>query len=287
MRSAVLSVALASASLAGVNAAAPIPTVVSASALPATYTYSPSVNSASEGQTPTYGAIYDARSWPDSVISTITGGQVNYVESQFEDNFETFNLTRWIPSGSYQSGSAATISTPWSGTKTVAQGPAQDHCPAAGAVGAASPGTCTLLTPQSLQTGISLVGKYGYNIDAAASPPDLGKGAVMTLSQKSCYDQFGNNVAACCTTSTLKNGQKTQVCASWAGTHLSSAFGVQYGILETEAAFNLTLNGGAYYVFFGSYMYGGSIPSGATAVDQSCAFYSLGSLLASDSARRE
>ena len=43
---------------------------------------------------------------------------------------------------------------------------------------------------------------------------------------------------------------------------------MQYGVLETEAAFNLTVNGGA-YVFFGSYMYGGKIPTGATAVDQS------------------
>jgi hypothetical protein len=191
---------------------------------------------------------------------------VNYVESQFEDDFGSFNLTRWMPSGSYSDGTTnPTVVTPFG---KLDQGASQDHCPSAGAVGAASPGTCTLLDPAMLATNVDLT-THGYVKDAAAVPADTGKGAVMTLSQAECYSATtGVNNPNCCQTSTLKNGQKTQVCASWAGTHISSNFGVQYGVLETEAAFNLTVNGGA-YVFFGSYMYGGKIPTGATAVDQS------------------
>lgn len=200
---------------------------------------------------------------------------MNYVESQFEDDFGSFNLTRWMPTGSYSDGTTKpTVVTPFG---AMDQGPSQDHCPAAGAVGAASPGTCTLLDPAMLATNVDLTA-HGYVKDTAAVPADTGKGAVMTLSQSECYDAAtGVNNPDCCSVSTLKNGQKTQVCASWAGTHISSNFGVQYGVMETEAAFNLTVNGGA-YVFFGSYMYGGKIPTGATAVDQSwCASLQLAS----------
>lgn len=180
-----------------------------------------------------------------------------------------------MPSGSYSDGTTnPTVVTPFG---KLNQGASQDHCPSAGAVGAASPGTCTLLDPAMLATNVDLTA-HGYVKDAAAVPADTGKGAVMTLSQAECYSATtGVNNPNCCQTSTLKNGQKTQVCASWAGTHISSNFGVQYGVLETEAAFNLTVNGGA-YVFFGSYMYGGKIPTGATAVDQSwCALLQLAS----------
>ena len=141
-----------------------------------------------------------------------------------------------MPSGSYTDGtSSPTLATPFG---KLDQGPAQDHCPAAGAVGAASPGTCTLLSPAQLTANVDLV-SHGYVIDSAplSGVTDTGKGAIMTLSQKSCYSATtGVNNPDCCSTSTLKNGQKTQVCASWAGTHISSNFGVQYGILETEAA---------------------------------------------------
>lgn len=237
--------AVAVASLAGVAyAVAPTPTAVCATAPPGvTYTFSETEGTTS-GQVPPYGAIYDARSFPDNVLSIITGGQVNYVESQFEDDFGSFNLTRWMPSGSYSDGTTKpTVVTPFG---ALDQGPSQDHCPAAGAVGAASPGTCTLLSPAMLATNVDLTA-HGYVKDTAAVPTDTGKGAVMTLSQEACYDAAtGVNNPDCCSVSTLKNGQKTQVCASWAGTHISSNFGVQYGVLETEAAFNLTVNGGAY-----------------------------------------
>jgi hypothetical protein len=182
--------------------------------------------------------------------TVITGGQVNYVSESFEDDFATFNLTRWMPSGSFTDPTqptANTIATPFG---KMDQGPSQDHCPSAGAVGAASPGTCTLLDPAMLSTNVDLTTK-GYVKDAAAVPADSGKGAIMTLSQQQCYSATtGNNNPDCCSVSTLKNGQKTQVCASWAGTHISSNFGVQYGVLETEAAFDLVQNGGAYGAVF-------------------------------------
>lgn len=44
------------------------------------------------------------------------------------------------------------------------------------------------------------------------------------------------------------------VCAAWSGAHLSSQFGAQYGVLETEAKFNLPAATGA-YAFFGTYMF--------------------------------
>jgi hypothetical protein len=63
---------------------------------------------------------------------TITSGQVNYVEGQFEDDFTTFNLSRWLPSGSYSDGTSnSKTSTPWG---SMSQGPNQDHCPSAGMI---------------------------------------------------------------------------------------------------------------------------------------------------------
>jgi hypothetical protein len=171
--------------------------------------------------------------------TVITGGQVNYVESQFEDDFGSFNLTRWMPTGSYTDPTQPTASTIVTPFGKMDQGASQDHCPAAGAVGATSPGTCTLLDPAMLATNVDLTA-HGYVKDAAAVPADTGKGAIMTLSQAECYSATtGVNNPDCCSVSTLKNGAKTQVCASWAGTHISSNFGVQYGVLETEAAFNV------------------------------------------------
>jgi hypothetical protein len=140
--------------------------------------------------------------------TVITGGQVNYVESTFEDDFGSFNLTRWMPTGSYSDGTTKpTVVTPFG---AIAQGPSQDHCPAAGAVGAASPGTCTLLDPAMLETNVDLT-EHGYVKDTAAVPADTGKGAVMTLSQSECYNaETGVNNPDCCSVSTLKNGQKAR-----------------------------------------------------------------------------
>ena len=133
---------------------------------------------------------------------------MNYVESQFEDDFGSFNLTRWMPSGSYSDGTTnPTVVTPFG---KLDQGASQDHCPSAGAVGAASPGTCTLLDPAMLATNVDLT-THGYVKDTAAVPADTGKGAVMTLSQAECYSATtGVNNPNCCQTSTLKNGQKAR-----------------------------------------------------------------------------
>ena len=210
VRRAVLAATIASASVAVVYAVAP--TAVCVSQLPGTtYTYSATADTATAGLSPPYGAVYDARSWPDNEMAILTGDQVNYVESQFEDDFTSFNLTRWMPSGSYTDGTTnPTLTTPFG---KLDQGPAQDHCPAAGAVGAASPGTCTLLSPGQLLTNQDLV-SHGYAIDSAplSGVADTGKGAIMTLSQKSCYSATtGVNNPDCCSTSTLKNGQKVRI----------------------------------------------------------------------------
>lgn len=92
----------------------------------------------------------------------------------------------------------------------------------------------------------------------------------MTLTQRLCYNSDGSNNPDCCTTSTLKNGARSEVCSSWSGSHLSSqgciqvrthacagrlcfadALTLQYGVSEVEAAFDLPADGGA-NVFFGS-----------------------------------
>ena len=76
------------------------------------------------------------------------------------------------------------------------------------------------------------------------------------------YNADGSNNPACCNTQSVVkkvNGVSqtfsVQVCASWSGTHLSSAFCAQYGVLEVEAKFALPAEGGA-YAFFGVYMFG-------------------------------
>lgn len=288
-------VAVASTAVVVAYAAAPVPQTICATPLPGTtYTYSATANTASSGMTPPYGAIYDARTFPNNEMAIITGGQVNYVEEQFEDDFGSFNLTRWMPTGSYSDGTTKpSITTPFG---AIAQGPSHDHCPAAGAVGAASPGTCTLLDPDMLTANVDLTA-HGYVKDTAAVPADSGKGAIMRLSQEACYNAAtGVNNPNCCSTSTLKNGQKVRWGAR--APHTPSARRVFLTIFrladpslrllgrhphlfelwrairragcviravvlrmssdllffaETEAAFNLTVNGGA-YVFFGSYM---------------------------------
>jgi len=179
-----------------------------------------------------------------SDLMLASGGQCQYMEDQFEDKFPTtsLNTSRWLPSGAvYATNNAATMITAW-GSQSA--GPVQDHCPSAGAVGAASPATCTLLTPRTLQVGVPL---YDYPTAGAV-------GTILTLSQQSCYNSDGSNNAECCKSQTVKSGAVLNVCASWAGAHLSSQSCVQYGILEVEAAFNMPAQSGA-YAFFGTYMF--------------------------------
>ena len=65
--------------------------------------------------------------------------------------------------------------------------------------------------------------------------------------------------------------EEVSVCASWSGSHLSSQGCIQYGVLETEAAFDMPSTGGA-IAFFGTYMFGGENPGnvaiGTTAATQ-------------------
>jgi hypothetical protein len=65
--------------------------------------------------------------------------------------------------------------------------------------------------------------------------------------------------------------ESVSVCSSWSGSHLSSQGCIQYGVLETEAAFDMPASGGA-IAFFGTYMYGGENPGnvaiGTTAATQ-------------------
>jgi hypothetical protein len=85
-------------------------------------------------------------------------------------------LTKWRPSGSSYatSSNGLTAVTPWG---TQAAGSTQDHCPAVGAVGAASPATCTLLNPATLQVGVPLT-------DYPTTDGSVATGAIMTLSQR-------------------------------------------------------------------------------------------------------
>ena len=143
----------------------------------------------------------------------------------------------------------------------------QDHCPSAGAVGAANPGTCTYIDPLALQLNTSI----GYNsidpcpaTDPTCKPADgpNENGAIAGLSQEGCYSTTtGVNNPNCCVIQTVVVTKtplvtaKVPVCASWAGSHLSSQGCIQYGILETEAKFSLPMAGGG-LAFFGTYMLG-------------------------------
>lgn len=209
---------------------------------------------------------YPLNGWgiTNAQLLTSSDGQCNYMEQQFMDQFTstTLNLTKWLPTGSVapppnakqQSRSDPTLyaPTPWGPT---AFGAYQNHCPSAGAVGAAGPSSCTLMDPNQLQPG------FNY--------PDGGIGLRMSLAQQPCYFANGTNNPYCCQTQAIakKVNGITQtfsvpVCASWSGTHLSSAFCAQYGVFEVEARFNIPANNGA-YVFFGSYQFGCNGPDGS------------------------
>ena len=124
-----------------------------------------------------------------------------------------------------------------------------------------------------------------------ATLPDGSRGASMSLSQAPCYFANGSNNPYCCSPQSISkkiNGVSqlfvVNVCASWSGTHLSSAFCAQYGVLEVEARYDMPSDGGAYQVrrrfcmgacghavadapnapaqFFGVYMYGCRDPWG-------------------------
>ena len=183
-----------------------------------------------------------------TALQLSTGFQCNYIEQQFTESFSSpvLNLTKWLPTGSVQPPAGVkpttfgttNYPTPW-GPQSFGAG--QSHCPAAGAVGAASPSTCTVMDPQGLFPGSAL--------------PGGGTGATMTLSQSPCYFANGTNNPYCCNSQSIikKVGGVSvtfivNVCASWSGAHLSSQFCAQYGVLEVEAKYNMPAEGGAYQV---------------------------------------
>ena len=198
-----------------------------------------------------------------SALQLATGGQCNYIEQQFMELFSgpSLNLTRWLPSGSVQppvgvkptTYGTSNFPTPW-GPELF--GAYQAHCPSAGAVGAASPSTCTIMDPAGLRIGQTFA--------------DGSTGASMTLSQAPCYNPDGSNNPACCNSQTINkkvNGVTqsfvVNVCSSWSGTHLSSQFCAQYGVLEVEARYDMPADGGAYQ-FLGLYQFSCQGPDGSS-----------------------
>jgi len=200
--------------------------------------------------------------------------QCQYMEADFEDDFnsETLNTSRWLPVGSVN-GPPAGVAASTTGKYTTVWGAQpfggyQDHCPSAGAVGAASPGTCTYIDPNALKLNADLPGYVTNGVQEV--------GAIASINQDRCYNDDGSNVADCCVKQSIKNKvtgaiESVSVCASWSGSHLSSQGCIQYGILETEAAFDMPSTGGA-IAFFGTYMFGGENPGsvsiGTTAATQ-------------------
>ena len=215
---------------------------------------------------PGYGQVVDYRKVPTEDLqllsgSSVAGGssllnvyQCNFIPNYIEESFASpyLNLYNWQPGGSYpylysnlNDGSwfgsnpaylatgvsayksSQAIGTPW-GYQTA--GMVLDHCPSAGAVGAASAGTCTALNPSNLQTGIDLT-QYGYEPTPGARDQST-TGASMTLNQQGCYYGNGSNNPNCCSVSiNAKSGLVSTICAAWSGAHLASQFCVQYGII--------------------------------------------------------
>ena len=86
----------------------------------------------------------------------------------------------------------------------------------------------------------------------------------MRLTQSLCVNPDGTNNMNCCQTSPILNkatGVITQslVCSHWSGAHISSQGCIQFGVLETEAAFNMPAAAGG-IAFFGTYMFGAPPP---------------------------
>ncbi len=109
-------------------------------------------------------------------------------------------------------------------------------------MGAASPGTCTYLDPDALKLNADLPGYVTNGVQEV--------GAIASINQDRCYNDDGSNNPACCVKQAIKNKatgavEEVSVCASWSGSHLSSQGCIQYGVLETEAAFDMPSTGGA------------------------------------------
>ena len=247
---------------------------------------------------------------PDYVEDTFSGTELNlyywfpigsypylYTNTQVSGNISTYNPV-YAATGIYQPynfGTSQQIYTPWYNPNVpyanvapsqgqlpqygTPAGVVTDHCPSAGAVGAAGPGVCTSLQPSNLGINVDL-SQFGYKPTDASGKTT---GLTMTLSHSNgltfnpdgtnsltagcayapypctagnkkdyaaqyCVGQTGSDLSTC--ESNCPNKQ-VWVCPAWSGAHLASTFCPQYGVLETEAAYNMPVAGGA-YAFFGT-----------------------------------
>lgn len=167
-----------------------------------------------------------------AALDVLSANQCACIYSGFEDDFSA-------PSGVWAQPPASQLA----------------HCPAAGAVGAAGPESCTSMSPPLLNASLP-----GY--------PGGASGALFSLSQRPCFNPDGTNNPTCC--SSGPGG----VCASWAGARLQSFGCIRFGVLEIEAAMALPAAGGA-VAFFGTYIVGGSPDPSWNEIDQ--AFYNTSS----------
>jgi hypothetical protein len=166
-------------------------------------------------------------------LQTATLGACDFLEGAFEETFTgPLNVSRWDPS----------------------QMSGLDHCTGLAPAGA---GPCTAMLPSMVILNANFT---TYN------PALTGSGLVLRASQAPCsalkYNARDGPASQCCAGST---------CAAWAGAHLVSQGCILYGVLELEAAFDLTkrsaatnLTSGAFY-FTATYI----VKSGNSSFDPS------------------
>jgi hypothetical protein len=182
-------------------------------------------------------------------LQTATVGSCDFLEGAFEETFTSpvLNYSRWDPS----------------------QLSGLDHCTGLAPAGA---GPCTAMLPSMVI----------LNAPFASYNPSLsGNGLVLRASQSPCSTVKQNSAdgapSQCCSGST---------CAAWAGAHLVSQGCILYGVLELEAAFNLTSvspisnkTSGAFY-FTATYLVKSSPNPGGPAYDPSWNEIDIGSACA-------
>ena len=254
---------------------------------------------------------------PDYAEDTFSGSELNlyywlpagsfpyvYPNTNIFPNISTYNPI-YAATGNFNYKYQNNIYTPWANptvpyanapnsgaSNGVSAGVVTDHCPSAGAVGAAGPGVCTSLQPGNLGINVDL-SQYGYkptdatgkttgltytlshsngltlnpdgskslNSGCAWAPVPCTPGQVKDWYAKICPGLTGTALTTCKsnnpsagTGSPATGGcpsSQVFVCPIWGGAHLASTFCPQYGILETEAAYNMPVAGGA-YAFFGT-----------------------------------
>lgn len=250
-------VAIAFAAAAGVVGVAAVVTPIVGSLPDTAYTFPGLGTGALPGGT---GAPVNTGALSYTALQYLSSSQCQYIENSFEDDFTvSLNLSRWLPTGSALPSAYPSVNQN-TGKGVVGSadgrlnygtqkfGVSLDHCPSAGAVGAANPSTCTALNPGALAFGADLP-----DYDQTTGITD--KGLIMTLSQEACFNSDGSNNAQCCNTQSVVVSksplvtQQISVCAAWSGAHLSSQSCVQFGTTEVEAAFDMPQESGGIQFF--------------------------------------